>query len=69
MTTYAQISHMKRSMETIYDIIPLDQQDKYHILMGRQIIGTYDTLEDMTKAANEEFKYIACLKYIPKSSR
>ena len=65
MTTNAQLSHVRRTLKTIHDIIPKDQQDKYHILMGQQIIGTYTSLEDLLRAEREEFKHIACLKYIP----
>ena len=62
-----QQTMLKHYLKTANQIIPPDQQDKYHILMGDQIIGTYNTFKELTRAEKEEFKHIACMKYIPLS--
>ena len=65
MSLFEQMKLIRKNVEQINVLIPQDQRDKYHIIMGEQIIGTYTSLKDMNKAENEEFKYISCLKYIP----
>ena len=60
-----QVALMDGYLKVIHDIVPETQRDKFHLILGTQIIGTYTTLEDATRAEREEFKHVACLKYIP----
>ena len=52
-------------MKHVGEIVPKNQRHKYHLILGKQIIGTYDTVDEMHKAADEEFPFIACIYYIP----
>lgn len=60
-----QLELMKRYLRHIHDIIPENLRQKYHLVLGDQIIGTYDTFEEMKKAELDEFMYVACVTYMP----
>ena len=60
-----QVELMKKYLEHIHTIVPESQRQKYHLILGTQIIGTYDTFQEMKNAENDEFSFVSCINYIP----
>ena len=60
-----QVKLMNTCMKHVDEIVSKNQRHKYHLILGKQIIGSYDTLGEMRTAADEEFPFIACIYYIP----
>ena len=41
-----QLSALKYTRDNIKDIIPDDKKNKYNLIVGSHILGTYDTLKE-----------------------
>ena len=61
-----QAELMKMYLEHIHEIVPESQRHRYHLILGKQIIGTYDTFQEMKNAEQEKFPFVACVTYMPK---
>ena len=46
-------------------IVPPEKQHLYHLIFGSKIIASFNTLEEMIVAANNEFCGLICLRYSP----
>ena len=56
---------MNAYLEHINTIVPESLHHKYHLILGNQILGTYDTVEEMTNAERNDFPFVSCVKYLP----
>ena len=46
-------------------IVPPEKQHLYHLIFGSKIIASFNTLEEMIDAADNEFCGLICLRYSP----
>lgn len=60
-----QLQKLQEDILSIKDAIPKKHQQKYCLLFGKRFMGCYDTREEMTKAVENEYKYIAVTRYYP----
>lgn len=60
-----ELQYMEAVMANLNTLIHPRKQHLYHLLLGRTILGTYTSKEDMENAASKEWGCVACLRYIP----
>ena len=56
---------MKECLKNFKDIIPDDKRDKYHLIFGKQIFDTYDTLDELKKDLYGKYSTLQLVAYIP----
>ena len=60
-----QTTYLMEFMKRLDTIIPPDKQHLYHLVFRDQIFGSYTSLTELIKADEEEFEFIALVRYYP----
>jgi len=60
-----QLLYLKDLMNNIAFRLTKDQQDKYCLLFGNHVVGTYDTEQAAKTAQEKEFANLMTVMYVP----